>query len=217
MIDRTTMMSTLFTAAALATGCEKAPGPSEPAAGNAPLAMLSSGVHVLNTQLRVVLAPDIVPTAAWGHAQVRLTYLGEEGYRVEWRARLFNPEQDIFDRAVVYHVEDQPDEPPDLPDAVVSFHHGETEEGCDILDFATDVVAHADPLPASIAETLISYPERHELVFTTTDGSLVAGRFALPDPRQVLGFNPQPDPPGLITRCDVPPNAIILDPPEGAG
>lgn len=217
MINRATMMSILVTATAAAIGCEDGAGPSEPPAADAAWAVLSPGVHVLNTQLRGIIAPDIEPAAAWGHAQVKLTYLGEEGYRVEWRARLFNPDQDIFDRAVVYHVEDQPEEPADLPDPVVSFHHGETEEGCDILDFATDVVAHADPLPASIAETLINYPERHLLAFLTTDGSLVAGRFARPDPGLVLGFNPPPDPPGLITRCDVPPNAIVLDPPEGAG
>jgi hypothetical protein len=30
----------------------------------------------------------------------------------------------------------------------------------------------------------------------------VSGRFGVPDPTELIGFNPQPDPPGKIVRCD---------------
>lgn len=185
---------------------------SEPSAdplgmdGSAAFAEVSPGVYVLNTQLRGIIDPDHEPApTAWGHVQVKLMDNGDETFGIEWKGKLFNPEREVFSGAFIINPDINPGPyPDDGPPSggaglVLSFFRGSTAD-CDVLLFESQGIG--DVLPADVALNMILNPEIHAVLAFSTEGTLVAGRFGLPDPTEILGFNPQPDPPGKIVRCD---------------
>jgi hypothetical protein len=166
---------------------------------------ISQGVYVLNTQLRGIIDPDIQPTPAWGHVQIKLTDDGEAGYRIEWKGKLFNPESEVFSSAFIINpdiIGGPGDGEPTGSGFVFTLFRG-ASESCGILLFDSQGITDAEHIPVEAALNMIIDPEIHEVVLVSTEGSFVVGRFGIPDPTELIGFNPQPDLSGKIVRCDV--------------
>lgn len=170
-------------------------------------AAVSPGVYVLNTQLRGIINPDIEPSpTAWGHVQVKLTDNGDDTFGIQWKGRLFNPNEETFSGAFIIEPDINPgpfpnDGPPvGAGELVFTFFRGSIA-ACEVLVFESQGGA-GDLLPSDVAMNMILNPDIHEVLLFSTEGSVVSGRFGLPDPTELIGFNPQPDPPGKVVRCE---------------
>ncbi|HEX9564155.1 MAG TPA: hypothetical protein VF981_09295 [Gemmatimonadaceae bacterium] len=165
----------------------------------------SPRVYVLNTQFRGVINPEIVPSSAYGHIQLKLTDAGDGTYTVEWVGKIFNPNRETFLTAEIHDVGlTLPGDggPPPLLDLFNLTATGGVD--CSIIDFDSYGVTDEENLPSPDALALISSPSEYVVIFSTQVNSLaVAGWFgAGPDP-DLVGFNPQPDPPKGSARCGV--------------
>ena len=170
----------------------------------------SPRVFVLNTQLRGIINPDITPSAAYGHLQVKLTDNGDDTFSVEWKGRIFNPAAESFITGVVSLIGVNDEVPPGgetpftLAPVLTMFRFISSDAvSCGIIDFDSDGIINPDVIPAAIAENWIINPEIHEARFSTLEHEegAVLGTFGIADPTTVLGFNPQPDPPQTRARC----------------
>ena len=211
-MKRTPLKFTPLAIAVLAFGCDTpSEGPASPD-GLDPAMNTSPAVHVLNTQLRGITNPEIEPTGAWGHVQIKLT-ADNGGYLVEWRGRIFNPDGETFAQADIFY--GGPDATP-VPGAGPLFSlFRNASQSCDILSFSSQGITDEEHLPADIGDAMIVDPDHYLVRVMSTDDALLGGGFRIADPREVFGFNPQPDPPGASTRCEIVGDAIIIDPPEG--
>ena len=153
-------------------------------------------VFAFNTQLRGIINPDIEPSPARGHFQVRLTANEDGTFSVSWQGRIFNAAAERFVRGTVGMVGGGVDP------IVTLFRLGGDGIGCDVIDLA----AEDQILPADVGRAFILNPEIHEARFESLerpDGAVV-GSFGIIDPDHLVGFNPQPDPPkGGVVRCAV--------------
>ncbi len=193
--------------AALGLGCAEAGTVLSAGEEAGPAFTVSPAVYVLNTQLRGIIDPDITPTPAWGHVQLKLTDDDEEGYRVEWKGKIFNPKNEVFTSAVIINPDIIPTsahgdgDPPIVIGRVVYRLFNTSTQSCGILLLDSQGITDEEHMPADIAQAMIINPEIHQLIVVSSSGGVMAGRFGLPDPQTALGFNPQPDPPGRISRC----------------
>jgi hypothetical protein len=190
-------------AAPLAFGC--ADLPTMPAASDAtrPALDVTPNVYVLNTQLRGIINPDIAPSPAWGHVQVKLSYDGAAGYRVEWKGRLFNPDNETYAAVTLFY--GGPDALPVPGIAPIFTFFDGTSQSCGILSFGSQAITDEEHLPADVAQSVLLNPNLFGVVVESPDGPRVAGKFSLASPGTLVGFNPQPDPPGMVTSCTLEP------------
>lgn len=186
--------------AGLAIACSEPPVGPPAADAFEPAAVLTPGVHVLNTQLRGIINPDIEPSPAWGHIQIKLTDDGADGYRVEWKGRIFNPDAEtLISGGIVYGGPDATL----IPGTPIVFSlFRDSSESCDILNFDSQAITDEEHMPADIAQAMMLDPDLFAVVVFSPEGPRVAGLLGMPDPTEVIAFNPQPDPPGKIVRCD---------------
>lgn len=191
----------LMTAAVLAA-CAPDSGPGTPFEPSLSAELTTSPrVYVLNTQLRGIIDPDIAPSAAYGHLQVKLTDNGDDTFSVEWKGRIFNPGGEAFASGVVGIIVPLP-QPPFL----TLFRFASSDAvSCGVIDFDSDGIIDPEILPAAIANSWITNPDIHEARFSTVDrpDGAIVGNFGVADPTTVLGFNPQPDPPRERARCAI--------------
>lgn len=170
-----------------------------------PAADLSPGVHLLNTQLRGIIDPAIQPTPAWGHIQIKLTEDGENGFLIEWKGKLFNPANEVFSSAYIINpaiiIIEPGDGEPTVSGSLFTLFRG-SDQSCGILLFGSQGITDEEHIPFEQGMDMITNPGIHEVLLVSEDGTAVSGRFGLPDPTELIGFNPQPDPPGKIVRCD---------------
>ena len=185
----------VLASAAVLVACEvptiiSAPAEFAPAADVSP----SPQVHVLNTQLRGIINPDIEPSAAYGHVQIKLRDNGDETYSVEWSGRIFNPAGESFTAGLVGiidpDIEPPPpgtgDEDPPIIDAsfLTFFRLGTDAVSCGVIDFDSSGIIDPEILPAEIALNMIINPEIHEARLLSVEHSTgaVAGTFGAGTP-----------------------------------
>lgn len=211
-MKRTPRMFTPLAIAVLAFGCDTpSEGPAAPD-GLGPAMNASPAVHVLNTQLRGIINPDIEITGAWGHVQIKLT-AENGGYLVEWRGKIFNPDGETFAHADIFYGGPDATPVPGVGPLFSLFRNA--SQSCDILSFGSQGIINPAILPADVGDAMIINPEQYVVRVMSTDDAVLGGAFRIADPREVFGFNPQPDPPSALTRCEIVGDAIIIDPPEG--
>lgn len=156
----------------------------------------SPRIFVLNAQLRGIINPDIEPSEAWGHVQLKLTENADGTFAARWRGRIFNPSAEVFIRGTAGIID------PDIDPILTFFRLGTDGVSCDIIDFDSQGITDEEHIPAEFALAMIINPDLHEARIEG-DG-VVAGTFGLVDPATLVGFNPQPDPPtGRQVRCGV--------------
>lgn len=189
-IPVTALVSTLLVACA----GEPPTSPGLPAADVVP----TPRVFVLNTQLRGIINPDIEPSTATGHIQLKLRENEDGSFGVEWQGRIFNRGGERFFRATVGMAGGEVDP------ILTLFRLGGDGIACDVIDLDAQGEEDVASLPADIALALILNPEIYEARIESLerpDGAIV-GFFGILDPDILVGFNPQPDPPqGRVVRC----------------
>jgi len=182
----------IVAAAAFAAGCD-APGPVAPPANPAPATDVSPSpqVHVLNTQLRGIINPDIEPSAAYGHVQIKLRDNGDDTFTVEWSGRIFNPGGEAFAAGLVGIIDPDIEPPPEeggdgdgdivITTPVLTFFRLGAGDlvSCGIIDFDSSGIIDPEILPAEVALNMIINPEIHEARFITSERmeGAIAGRF----------------------------------------
>lgn len=162
-------------------------------------------VYVLNTQLRGIIHPEITPSPAWGHVQVKLTDRGDGTFGVAWKGKLFNPNREIFAGAFIIDQDHigggTVGDGGTITSGLVFKFFERASASCGIVNFNSQAITDEEHMPADIAMNMIANPELFQVLMTTGAGPRVVGTFGVMDPTTVLGWNPQPDPPGRL-RCD---------------
>jgi hypothetical protein len=150
-------------------------------------------VLVLNTQLRGIIDPEIMPTDAWGHLQVKLTEADDGTWVPEWNGRLYNPESQEFITGLVVELDGEGGDS-------VPFEGGEILVGsvvldlfrgasasCGIIDFESQAITDEEHMPADTAQRMMIDPDLFGVLLLSTDGPIVFGRFGPGDPEPVSG------------------------------
>jgi len=192
----------VLASAAVLVACEvptiiSAPAEFAPAADVSP----SPQVHVLNTQLRGIINPDIEPSSAYGHVQIRLRDNGDETFTVEWQGRIFNPSGESFSAGIVGIID--PDIEPPPPGAgdgdggilvgtpVLTFFRLGAGDfvSCGVIDFDSQGIIDPEILPAEFALNMIINPEIHEARFLTVEhaAGAISGAFGAGTPEETVG------------------------------
>jgi hypothetical protein len=150
----------------------------------------------LNTQLRGIINPDILPTGAWGHLQIKLTEAADGTWVPEWKGRLYNPDGHQFVSGLIVMLEEGDSggsgtigdggEIVVVGSIVLDLFRG-ASASCGIIDLETPELSADDHLPADIGARMIIDPEIHEVLLLSTDGSLVAGQFGAGAPESTTG------------------------------
>ena len=166
--------------------------------------VIDTGVrtYTLHTQLRGIIDPDITPTPAWGHLHLALTSAGPSGYLAEWRGRLFNPDGETFSGGFIINPDIAPD-PIDGDDegsgtvsatALLTLFRGSVET-CEVLILESSDAAPVN-LTTEAVHALLGAPSGYRVIAISDRGGVVEGTLGIIDPEILVGFNPQPDPPG---------------------
>lgn len=201
----------LLSWAMIAAGCDgpwdRATAPELPAADVSP----SPQVHVLNTQLRGIINPDIAPSPAYGHVHIKLTDNGDDTYSVGWSGRIFNPAGETFTSGIVGIIDPDIEPPPaggeeDPPILVATpvltfFRLGTDGVSCGVIDFDSQGIIDPQILPAEVALRVIINPEIHVASFVTTQHATgaIAGSFGAGSPEQPVGESAA----GARVRCAI--------------
>lgn len=152
-------------------------------------------VVVFNTQLRGIIDPDIQPTGAWGHVQLKLTEAGDGTWVAEWKGRLYNPDGHQFTAGFVIDLDadggGDPGDPSDgggiILDSAILDLFTDASASCGIIDFESQAITDEEHMPADVAQRMIIDPEIFGVVLVSTDGPIVFGRFGPGDPEPVSG------------------------------
>lgn len=163
---------------------------------------------VLNTQLRGIVDPEIEPSQAYGHVQLKLFDLGDGTFQVEWSGKIFNPARETFTAGYVGimdpDIEPEPgsEDPPIVLTALFTFFH-DLQIDCSTIVFDSDALATPQLLSSDIANAMITDEEHHEvdLLSEAHPFGSIRGVFGASTPENPIGDGT--DPAGKPVRCEL--------------